>query len=491
METRYAERITDVYIITMLLLFPLFFGFSGYSEITLSKYVFFLAATGLWLAGLAVAALLHRTEKPALCPSQVAALALALIALLSFACCGDPARSFLGAGRYDGLLSTLAYVLVFLGVSAFGRRKALHFRAFALSVSLLALVALPQLAGFNPLHLYPRDLGYFDAGIRYSGVYLSTVGNTNILDAILCLALPLFFALYVCEVDWFPLVPAVLAVPVLWKAGGDGLKLAMLCAALALPPLLFTSLRRVRRALRALAWLLAAAALAAFWLPEPGAPLCFVPASLPALLLAAGVLCAALSVCPLPARFAPSARTLRRFFLILSGAAALLGLAAMRFLPWSGGTLYELQQILRGHVEDSFGSSRIRIWRGCLALVPERPLLGCGPGMLASRLEIEFFRYVPETGETLQAYADNAHCVYLAALVNTGALGLAAHLATLGLSLRDGLRRRQDGLCFPLIAGLLCAAVHACFGLGLCLSEPLFWLALGLLCAVPQDKATP
>lgn len=64
MEKRYAERITDVYIITMLLLFPLFFGFSGYSEITLSKYVFFLAATALWLAALAVSALLRRAEKP-------------------------------------------------------------------------------------------------------------------------------------------------------------------------------------------------------------------------------------------------------------------------------------------------------------------------------------------------------------------------------------------------------------------------------------------
>ena len=51
-----TERITDVYLITMLLLFPLFFGFSGYTEITASKFVFLLAATGLWLAALLTAA---------------------------------------------------------------------------------------------------------------------------------------------------------------------------------------------------------------------------------------------------------------------------------------------------------------------------------------------------------------------------------------------------------------------------------------------------
>ena len=54
MEDRLTERITDIYLITMLLVFPLFFGFSGYAEITFSKFVFFLAATGLWLAALIV-----------------------------------------------------------------------------------------------------------------------------------------------------------------------------------------------------------------------------------------------------------------------------------------------------------------------------------------------------------------------------------------------------------------------------------------------------
>ena len=488
MQAKLTERITDVYIITMLLLFPLFFGFSGYSHITISKFVFFLAATGLWLAALLTAALLHRAEKPEKCRAQLAALALALAALLSWCCCGDLKTAFLGAGRYDGLLSTLAYVLVFLGVSAYGRRRALHFRAFALSVSLIALIALLQLAGRNPLHLYPRDLGYYDSGVRYSGVYLGTVGNTNILAAILCLALPLFLSLYICELDWFPLVPAVLAVPVLWKAGGDGLKLAALVTALAAPPLLISSLARLRRALRALAWLLLAAALAALWQPGPGAPLRFVSAPLPwALLLCAAALFA-LSAVALPACFSPSARTLRRFFAALSGAAALAGLLTVLLGPWESGTLYEIGQMLRGHFEDGYGSSRIRIWRGCLALVPARPLLGCGPGMLAAHLDIQFSRFVPETGETLRSFADNAHNVYLAALASTGVLGLAAHLATLGFAAADGFRRR-GALFLPLALGLMCAAIHAFFGLGLCLSEPLFWLALGLLCA--RDETAP
>lgn len=478
-----TERITDVYIITMLFLFPLFFGFSGYSQITLSKFVFLLAATGAWLIALLTAALLRRADAPARCAPQRAALALAAAAVVSWLCCGDLKTSFLGAGRFDGLLSTLVYVVIFLGVSAYSRLRAFHLRVFSASLCPVLLIALLQLGGFNPLWLFPGDFTYFDAGIRYSGVFLGTIGNTNILDAILCLALPCCFALYVCDIDRFPLVPAVLSVPVLCKAGGDGLKVAMLFIALVLPPALLTDVGRIRRALRGLAWLLLAAALGTLWQPGPGTPLHFAAALLPFLLLAAAGLLAGLSLCPLPKRFAPKPKTLRRFFSILSGAALLVGLAALLFFPWKDGTIYEISQTLHGHAQDSFGSSRIRIWRGCLALVPAHPLLGCGPGMLPAYLDVPFSRFVPETGKTLRTFADNAHNIYLAALVNTGILGLLAHLATLACAAVMAIRRRRDPLRLSLALGLACASAHAFFGLGLCISEPLYWLALGLLCS--------
>ena len=131
-EKSLTQRITDIYIITMLLVFPLFFGFSGYAQITRSKFVFLLAATGAWLAALLAAALLRRADAPARCGAQIAALALAAVSVVSWLCCGDLKTSFLGAGRYDGLLSTLVYGIIFLGVSAFSRPKAIHLRAFAL-----------------------------------------------------------------------------------------------------------------------------------------------------------------------------------------------------------------------------------------------------------------------------------------------------------------------------------------------------------------------
>ena len=488
MEGRLTERITDVYLITMLLVFPLFFGFSGYVEITFSKYVFFLAASGLWLAALIAAAFLRRLRLPPRSPVLCAALISALIALLSWSFSGDLGRSLVGAGRYDGLITSLAYTLCFLGAACFARPKLLLIRALALSVSLCLLVALIQLGGGNPLGLYPRGLTYFDHGVRYSGVYLGTLGNTNILDAVLCLALPVFAGLYIAGERREMLVPLALAVPVLCKAGGDGAYLSLLVLGLFGPILLLTDLTRIRRALRLASVLLLMAALARWWQPEPGAPLRFVYSPAVGWLVLAFPVCSALSRLPLPASFSPSPRTLRIFFAALAGVCAVAALIVV--LTWKGqsGTVYELKCLLHGQAEDSFGSNRIRIWRACLALVPARPLLGYGPGMLAAHLNVAFSRYVPETGETLRSYADNAHNVYLAALVNTGILGLAALLAQLVLAGRCAAKRLSDPLFLSLALGLICAAVHGLFGLGLCLSQPLFWLALGLLCVQTNNE---
>lgn len=93
---------------------------------------------------------------------------------------------------------------------------------------------------------------------------------------------------------------------------------------------------------------------------------------------------------------------------------------------------------MQGNIKDSFGSSRILIWRKSLELVPERMLLGGGPGTLSLRLDVNFSRFVEETGQTLSSSVDNAHNDYLGILVNTGLLSLAAYLAAQLTSLFQG-----------------------------------------------------
>ena len=491
---RYGQELaTDLYLITILCIFPLFFGSSGYLDVTFSKYMFWMTSTALWLAALVIFCFLRRS------PGRLEAEQLAALAFLTVCLCSwffSPYRldGFLGAGRYDGFLTIASYVLCFLGVSRFTRPKPLHAAAFAVGITLCCAVGVLQLFGFDPLRLFPGTMTYYDAGTLYSGAYLGTIGNTNLLDAVLCAALPLFYALWVCgdggkagALFLLPLLPGCF---LLVRAGGSGAMLALAACALAAAPLLFTDLWRLRRGMRGCALILLSCGAALSYVPV------YIQRRLSIRFTASPAVFAALAGALLlfgfsflqPRRFHPTAKALQRGFFLLDAAAVLGALAAVWF--WSGteGTVYELQNALHGQLSDSFGSSRILIWRECLKLVPKRLLLGGGPGTLALRLDVTFSRFVPETGLTLTSFVDNAHNIYLGYLVNCGALGLASYLGLLACAFRGAMQKLK--LRRPMVPALalsvFCAAVHGLFGLGLFICEPFFWCMLGLLCA--RDK---
>ena len=418
-KTAPRELVTDLYLITLLFVFPLFPGFSGYEHITLAKYVFLLSATGIYLAALIVLMLtgIDRSPLPRFSAPQWAAIAFLLAVMFSALLSPWFPDTLLGGKRYGGLMSLAVYVLIFLCASSFTRPKPIHAAALCTAAALCCALAVLQLAGKNPLHLYPNNLRWQDAGIRYSGAYLGTIGNTNLLDAVLCLVIPCCICILLLSRKWLYAVPLVLSVGIIIAAGGSGAIVSLFA---------------------------------------------FVIAAL--LLL-------------------PRKRKARILCALVAAVLVLGALGAILFLPVQSGTLYELLQMLHGNFDDSFGSSRIRIWRECLALVPERPLLGGGPGTLGQRLDILFSRYVPETGITLRSYVDNAHSVYLGYLVNTGILGFAAYLTLLVCCARRALMLfRSSALIAAFSLAVFCGAVHACFGLGLCITEPVFFALLGLCC---------
>lgn len=423
MMRKKAEWLTDKYILLMCLVFPLWTGFSGYASVTFSKYLFFAAATGLWLAGLLICAVLGRLRPGKLRLPAAAALAFMLAACLSALLSPFGSSTLLGAARWDGLVTLLLYGGIFLGVSAFGRPSLRYVRALAVSSAGCCAVALLQLAGRNPLGLFPDGLTYYDAGVRYSGEFLGTLGNADVLAAYFCLCIPLFAgtaALPGPRRRLLFLAPAALCAYVLARAGVASGAVALAgCLLVSFP--CFVALRTKKRA--------------ATW--------------------------AAVAV-----------------------SAVCLAAATAVIYHWSGGgTLGELSSVLHGKVEDSFGSSRILIWRETLRLVKERPLLGGGPDTLGLRSTLDFSRVVPETGRTLTTHVDNAHNEFLGYLVNVGAAGLVPYLALCLTSLVRWLRG-----CAPAFgAALFCYFIQSFFGLGLCLVVPIVWIFMGLLHAPGEE----
>ena len=163
-------------------------------------------------------------------------------------------------------------------------------------------------------------------------------------------------------------------------------------------------------------------------------------------------------------------------------ASAVLTAAAVLFMRRYGGaepTLIEASRFLRGDFDGALGSGRVAIWRDCLTLVRERPLLGGGPDTLWLRgLEPLTWFY---DGAAVPADVTAAHNEYLGVLVNQGALALAAYLALLACALARCFRRAEAPEYAICGAGLLCYGVMAVFSVSTCITAPYLWMLLSLV----------
>ncbi len=483
----YFQLITEIYIYLMLFLFPLFTGFHGYAELTLSKYVFFVSATALWIIALFVFGIINKVR---FYKNELTLSGIFILAFLVFCCASAVFSSYrssvlLGEGRFDGLLTIFLCVSIFFGVSQLAQPKRSYIYAASLAVSLNCIVAVLQLLGYNPLHLFPSDYNFYDAGIRFSSTFLGTIGNADLFSAYICLVLPLAAVYYICsEKRMFSLLPCVLLTSFCqFKSGVSGGMLALAVTAAAAAPFVITNSERLRRALELVSLVLISAFLA-FSIKNTEAAgivtLNFCLSHFSQALIIAAAIATVVRLMLQKRKFAQKSLTL--FFAALAAVLVVLGLLTAYYWSGTAGSVYELSQLMQGNIKDSFGSSRILIWRKSLELVPERMLLGGGPGTLSLRLDVNFSRFVEETGQTLSSSVDNAHNDYLGILVNTGLLSLAAYLAAQLTSLFKAAKAAKSSeFCACLACCLLCYWIQAFFGLGLFLVSPIMWLCWGLL----------
>ena len=229
-SARTAEAVSDVYLALMLSVFLLWTGTDGYTNILAAKYRLFLILTIAYCAVAALSALrqVRQTSGHALLravrPAEWLVLGYVLCSLLSTLLSPWRSDAWLGLSRREGFLTLALYSAAFLLLGRLARPKAWLLDVFGAAMSLCCLLSLWQLAGGNPLGLYPKGLGYSDAGRAYSGAYLGTIGNTDLLAAVMCVAVPAFFyGAWKLRRGWL-LVPLTLCVIVsVWMNVSAGL----------------------------------------------------------------------------------------------------------------------------------------------------------------------------------------------------------------------------------------------------------------------------
>ena len=420
----------------MLGFFPLAL-LSDYGAITRSKFIILVfLCCDLGLALLLALAWTRRFRSPAVLWRQWTApqkllLDLGLLALISALVSPYPQLVLLGGARWTGLIALLLMLFTAITLASLGRWHDGFFALVAISALLMAMLCLVQLAGVNPLGLYPQGLTYADGGVRYQGRFLGAVGNVDMLSAYWCLILPLLLGgtlLVKGKSRLLPLAALILGLIVELAADVDSGVLALTLSTLIMLPFLLPSPWRKR---------------------------------------------AALGTC-----------------LLFAGALVALFL----YHGPEQGTLWELSRVLHGDIRDEFGSSRILIWKEALSSVDSWRdlLLGTGPGTRSTHFSTVFQR-VSDSGQTLQAVVDSSHNEYLDILLELGAVGLLLYVIALIVTAVSafGAVKRGDRIALVLTWSVLAYCLQALFSFSSVVIAPLFWALWGLLLARLRGDTPP
>ena len=391
---------------------------------------------------------------------------------------GDPAV-WLGAIRHEGLQTHLFYALIFLCMSFVRPHLSTLLRLASAALLVFFVVVVMQYADLNPLRLFPGQLS-----VRTNYEFQGTIGNIDMVSGYLCLTVPLLLGGFVLLEKPDPLlllaglcgVMEQLMIEVqsglIALMGGMGL--------LAILLLMRPDMRwRILTVYGGVLALVSVRMLLGFpWL-EGTADVVFPYAFSPEKLLPAlaGGLCwiTAVFLHRKPGRAVSGWTTL-----LLAVIVILLCLLAVSLLPLTedAGGLWELQQVLRGNPQDSFGSYRLGVWRHTLNFARYNPLFGSGPDtflyVMRDYLAVNQLR-LPET-------FDNPHNEYLAILSNNGLPALLLYLTLMGSLIFCCIRaRRRESLI--LAGAVILFMVQGFFSFSICLVTPIFWAVCGMACA--------
>lgn len=430
------EKLTEIYIFCMLSVFLLFPGLEGYARLTSHKWILLAVLSG----GYMIVSAVLRLELAALkqwnlrSPWQVWknwSIPQKLIFLfwfwsaLSTVFSLAPMQAFWGSARLDGFLSITFYCGSFLQISRWGRPKRWMLWVFGSAISINCVIALIQLAGYNPLSLYPVGMNYYDSGVLYEGQFLGTIGNTNLLSAVLCIAVPAFITAVIRMPEkrrFLLLIPSLLGILVLVKASVAG-----------------------------------------GWIGVAGSVLLGLPVVV-------------------------QKKTLRKSLAWIIICLMIIGLLSIYYIGnYADGVLYEAHQLMHGHWDNHYGSGRLFIWQAAAKLVPQRLLLGGGPDTLGIRTKAYFEHYDAAFDMMIRSKIDTAHNEYLNVLVNQGLPAMLLYLAALVFTAVFWVKTSAADSAVAICgSGVLGYCIQAFFGISSPVSTPFFWLLFGLLISYRQ-----
>ena len=485
------EKITDIYIALIIILFPLIVDSTGFFKILECKYESFLLISGSYLITNFLVLMYYWLVKREnvfkeikITKVQIAALVFWGINILSyiFSPYIKEANLLIGVGRGEGLINMSLYVLTFLCVTLFGKFKKRHIVYFSISSILVNFIAILQYIGFNPFNMYQEGIGTHNVS------FMGTIGNVDFISALFCILLPISCFAYINLEDTklnktLHLLSILMGSFIFNIIDVNSGKVGLFGILVIAFPFIVTSSKRLAKLVTCINMVLIANCINYFMNTEYHYDIGKIVFNFKFnyivilfLVMIAVLFVLAKMLKKIQYDYSENKKVILTFF----GVYVLVGVIAVTALylyDFGFGMLTEIHEILHGNLKDEYGTFRVFLWKRTLSIIPEYPILGSGPDSFAIRFMSKFSQDVASIGEL--SINDTAANVYLTMAVNIGIVGLVSYLVFLYTQIKRGIKYKNKESVVLLLT-IICYLIQDVFNLWVVIITPIFWLLMAI-----------
>ena len=492
MKITIFSKIVNIYLFIMFLFFSLIVSNKDYANILEVRYYSFIFLTFSFFIILIVAYFyqLFINEKNFFSKYKLnlfQKLGLLYLLVNILATVFSPYKSYdlmTGLGRGEGLLLTSLYVLVYLAIITFGKFNKKMLTLISTSSIIICFICGLQFWGLNPFYMLKGIAG------PYNVSYMGTIGNIAFLSAIITITLPVSICSYIflknspLEKVIF-LLSVFLSMFIMEVIDVDSGMVAVLFMFAVILPLVLKNNKIFANFLFALGILIASFFLNYFVNMTYFSDLAIYKANpqfncLSLLILVSITLIIGISFLVKKKNFTVknyTKLTIRIYIsYVILGILLIVGLYLFDF---NMRILSQVHNILRGNLDDNFGTYRIFLWKRSLILFTDYPILGTGPDTFALRFMPNYWQELIKLDGYL-SINDTAANIYLTTLINIGIVGLISYILLISYPIIKYVKANNE-YSLVLLIGVLCYTVQGFFNLSVIIVSPYFWMTLGIL----------
>ncbi len=488
----FLNIVTQLYIIVIILVFPLLVDSTGFFKILECKYRYFLNISITYLAIIFLTILYciimkKNTILKDIKFERVQIFALIFLGINIIACIFSPFNKdynlIIGVGRGEGLLIISLYVLSFIAITLFGKFNKNHILYFSIASILINLVCILQYIGFNPFNMYQDGIGTHNVS------FMGTIGNVDFISAVFCILITISFTAFILldENIKFKIVHAlsVFMGAVIFQAINIRITVVAFGVMLLFAfPYIVTNSKRLYRFLILIATILLSYLLNVIINPQYHYDVAKIRfhfqfnyiTMIFILIIIALLILAYILKNKVEYNFLENKKVIIAIYIcyivLFAG-----GIGVLYFKTFNIGTLNEIHNMLHGKFEDEYGTFRVFLWKRAITLVKDYPLFGTGPDTFAVRFMSKYTNDVIKIGEL--SINDTASNVYLTMLVNIGIFGLLSYLIFITYQIKIGMKNKNK-YSIILLMGIICYLIQDFFNLWVVIVTPIFWVLLAL-----------